>query len=257
MLTFRIIPCLDVRNRRVTKGVKFQNNVDLGDPVEMAARYYEDGCDELVVYDITASAERRPIDIGIVRDVASVVRIPFAVGGGISSLEDMRRVLLAGAEKVSVNSLAIANPQVIAEGSRAFGAQCIVLGMDPVRTPDVARFPSGYEVTARGFRVRTGLDAVEWAKRAVDLGAGEIVVNSVDADGTRAGFDLEITRKIADAVGVPVIASGGAGNPGHLEAAWRDGHADAAIVAGMLHTGEWTVSGLKAAMRGVPLRMPR
>lgn len=254
MLKFRIIPCLDVRNRRVTKGVKFQNNVDLGDPVEMALRYYEDGCDELVVYDITASAERRPIDIGIVEDVAKVIRIPFAVGGGISSLEDMRRVLLAGAEKVSVNSLALANPQIISEGSRAFGAQCIVLGMDPVATPDFARFPSGYEVTARGFRVRTGLDAVEWAKRAADLGAGEIVVNSVDADGTRAGFDLDITRKIADAVGVPVIASGGAGNPGHLADAYRLGHADAAIVAGMIHSGEYTISSIKAAMEGVPLR---
>ena len=254
MLKFRIIPCLDVRNRRVTKGVKFQNNVDLGDPVEMALRYYEDGCDELVVYDITASAERRPIDIGIVEDVAKVIRIPFAVGGGISSLEDMRRVLLAGAEKVSVNSLALANPQIIAEGSRAFGAQCIVLGMDPVATPDFGRFPSGYEVTARGFRVRTGLDAVEWAKRAADLGAGEIVVNSVDADGTRAGFDLDITRKIADAVGVPVIASGGAGNPQHLADAYRIGHADAAIVAGMIHTGEYTISSIKAAMEGVPLR---
>lgn len=254
MLKFRIIPCLDVRNRRVTKGVKFQNNVDLGDPVEMALRYYEDGCDELVVYDITASAERRPIDIGIVEDVAKVIRIPFAVGGGISSLDDMRRVLLAGAEKVSVNSLALANPQIIAEGSRAFGAQCIVLGMDPVATPDFSRFPSGYEVTARGFRVRTGLDAVEWAKRAADLGAGEIVVNSVDADGTRAGFDLDITRKIADAVGVPVIASGGAGNPQHLADAYRFGHADAAIVAGMIHTGEYTISSIKAAMEGVPLR---
>lgn len=254
MLTFRIIPCLDVRNRRVTKGVKFQNNIDLGDPVEMASRYYEDGCDELVVYDITASAERRPIDIGIVREVAAAVRIPFAVGGGISSLEDMRRVLLAGAEKVSVNSLAIANPSIIGDGARAFGAQCIVLGMDPVRTDDLVRFPSGYEVTARGFRVRTGLDAVEWAKRAAGLGAGEIVVNSVDADGTRAGFDLEITRKIADAVSVPVIASGGAGTPAHLVEAWRNGHADAAIVAGMLHTGEWTIKSIKAAMDGVPLR---
>ena len=255
MLTFRIIPCLDVRNRRVTKGVKFQNNVDLGDPVEMALRYYEDGCDELVVYDITASAERRPIDIGIVRDVAKVVRIPFAVGGGISSLDDMQRVLLAGAEKVSVNSLAVANPAIIGEGARAFGSQCIVLGMDPVANPDAARFPSGYEITTRGFRVRTGMDAVEWAKRAVDLGAGEIVVNSVDADGTRAGFDLAVTRRIADAVGVPVIASGGAGCPEHLVQAYRDGHADAAIVAGMLHTGDYTIRQIKAEMRGVPLRL--
>lgn len=255
MLTFRIIPCLDVRDRRVTKGVKFQNNIDLGDPVEMAARYYDDGCDELVVYDITASAERRPIDIGIVRDVAKVVRIPFAVGGGISSLDDMQRVLLAGAEKVSVNSLAVANPSIIADGARAFGSQCIVLGMDPVASPDRERFPSGYELTTRGFRVRTGIDAVEWAKRAADLGAGEIVVNSVDADGTRAGFDLGITRLVADAVGVPVIASGGAGRPSHLEDAYRLGHADAAIVAGMIHTGDYTISRIKAEMRGVPLRV--
>lgn len=254
MLTFRIIPCLDVRNRRVTKGVKFQNNVDLGDPVEMALRYYEDGCDELVVYDITASAERRPIDIGIVADVAKVVRIPFAVGGGISSLDDMQRVLLAGAEKVSVNSLAVANPSIISDGARAFGSQCIVLGMDPVRTDDLARFPSGYEITTRGFRVRTGMDAVEWARRAAGLGAGEIVVNSVDADGTRAGFDLDITRRIADAVNVPVIASGGAGKPSHLSDAYSAGHADAAIVAGMIHTGEYTISRIKAEMRGVPLR---
>ncbi|MBR3085452.1 MAG: imidazole glycerol phosphate synthase subunit HisF [Kiritimatiellae bacterium] len=254
MLTFRIIPCLDVRNRRVTKGVKFQNNVDLGDPVEMALRYYEDGCDELVVYDITASAEHRPIDIGIVADVAKVVRIPFAVGGGISSLDDMQRVLLAGAEKVSVNSLAVANPSIISDGARAFGSQCIVLGMDPVRTDDLARFPSGYEITTRGFRLRTGMDAVEWARRAAGLGAGEIVVNSVDADGTRAGFDLDITRRIADAVNVPVIASGGAGKPSHLSDAYSAGHADAAIVAGMIHTGEYTISRIKAEMRGVPLR---
>lgn len=254
MLTFRIIPCLDIRNRRVTKGVKFQNNVDLGDPVEMALRYYEDGCDELVVYDITASAERRPIDIAIVEDVAKVVRIPFAVGGGISSLNDMQRVLLAGAEKVSVNSLAVTNPSIITEGANAFGAQCIVLGMDPVANPDFSRFPSGYEITTRGFRVRTGMDAVEWAKRAADMGAGEIVVNSVDADGTRAGFDLSITRKIADAVSVPVIASGGAGKPEHLSQAYLEGHADAAIVAGMIHTNDYTISSIKAAMKGVPLR---
>jgi cyclase len=257
MLTFRVIPCLDVRDRRVTKGVKFQNNIDLGDPVEMAARYYEDGCDELVVYDITASAERRPIDIGIVRDVARVVRIPFAVGGGISNLDDMQRVLLAGAEKVSVNSLAVARPEVIAEGARAFGTQCIVLGMDPVATPDKTRFPSGYEITTRGFRVRTGMDAVEWAKRAEGLGAGEIVVNSVDADGTRAGFELEITRKIAEAVPVPVVASGGAGCPAHVVEAFTAAKADAAIVAGMVHTGEYTIRQVKEALHaaGVPTRL--
>ena len=186
MLKYRIIPCLDVINRRVTKGVKFKDNVDLGDPVELARRYYEDGADELVVYDITASAERRPIDIDMIRQVAEVVRIPFAVGGGIASLADMERVLEAGAEKISVNSLAVKNPTLIAEGVKAFGSQCIVLGMDPIAVADTKTFPSGYEITTRGFRERSGKDAIDWAKQAVDLGVGEIVVNSVDADGTRS-----------------------------------------------------------------------
>src|SRR5512136_754243 len=176
MLTKRIIPCLDVRNKKVTKGVKFQNNIDLGDPVEMAVTYSDGGCDELVFYDITASAERRPIDIDMVAEVARAIRIPFAVGGGIATLDDMYRVLLAGAEKVSVNSLAVQKPDLIAEGAKAFGSQCIVLGMDPVKTDD-PRFPSGYEVTTRGFRERTGLDALAWAKQAEELGVGEIVVN--------------------------------------------------------------------------------
>jgi cyclase len=257
MLTRRIIPCLDIIRRRVTKGVKFQRNADLGDPVEMAARYYEQGCDELVFYDITASAEGRPIDIEMVRAVARAVRVPFAVGGGIATLDDMSRVLWAGAEKVSVNSLAVERPEIIAEGARAFGSQCIVLGMDPVAHDDRARFPSGYEVTTRGFRTRTGLDAVAWARRAAALGVGEIVVNSVDADGTRAGFDLRITRLVADAVPVPVVASGGAGRPAHLAAAFVEGHADAAIVAGMLHSGEWTIGAIKRelAAAGVPVRL--
>ena len=192
----------------------------------------------------------------MVREVARAVRIPFAVGGGIATLDDIARVLLAGAEKVSVNSLAVARPEIIAEGARAFGAQCIVLGMDPAAHPDRARFPSGYEVTTRGFRVRTGLDAVAWARRAADLGAGEIVVNSVDADGTRAGFDLPLTRRIADAVPVPVVASGGAGCADHLRAAYAEGHADAAIVAGLLHTGETTIAQLKQALAaaGIPMR---
>jgi len=256
MLKKRVIPCLDVRQGRVTKGVKFKNNVDLGDPVEMAVRYSDGGADELVFYDITASAERRPIDIGMVESVAQAIRIPFAVGGGISSVADMERVILAGAEKISVNSLAVRNPQVIAEGAAAFGRQCVVLGMDPVKSANPS-CPSGYEVTTRGFREFTGMDAVEWAKRAADLGAGEIVVNSVDADGTRAGFELEITRKIADAVCVPVVASGGAGRPEHLVTVFREARADAAIVAGMVHSGEFTIAGIKEMMfaAGIPTRM--
>ncbi len=254
MLRKRIIPCLDVRGGRVTKGVKFKNNIDLGDPVEMAVRYSGGGADELVFYDITASAERRPIDIGMVAAVAEAVRIPFAVGGGISCVADMERVILAGAEKISVNSLAVRNPGIIAEGAKAFGRQCIVLGMDPVRS---ARAPSGYEITTRGFREFTGMDAVEWAKRAADLGAGEIVVNSVDADGTRAGFELEITGLVARAVGVPVVASGGAGRPEDFTEVFRKASADAAIVAGMIHSGEWTIAQIKERMKldGVPVRM--
>ena len=254
MLTKRVIPCLDVRNGRVTKGVKFKNNVDLGDPVEMAVRYSEGGADELVFYDITASAERRPIDIGMVTAVAKAVRIPFAVGGGLSTVADMERVILAGAEKVSVNSLAVRTPEVIAEGAAVFGAQCIVLGMDPVKS---ARCPCGYEITTRGFREFTGLDAVEWAKRAADLGAGEIVVNSVDADGTRAGFELCVTRLVAEAVNVPVVASGGAGRPEHFVTAFREAKADAAIVAGMIHSGDCEIADIKRVMAaaGIPTRL--
>lgn len=254
MLTKRIIPCMDVMRGRVTKGVRFANNIDLGDPVEMSVGYSDGGADELVFYDITASAEKRPIDIGVVGAVAAAVHIPFAVGGGIASVADMERVILAGAEKVSVNSLAIENPEILKEGAQVFGRQCIVLGMDPVRNE---KMPCGYEITARGFRVRTGMDALEWARRAVDLGAGEIVVNSVDADGTRAGFELEITRKVALAVGVPVVASGGAGRPEHFVTVFREAAADAAIVAGMVHTGEYTITGIKQAMQaaGIPTRM--
>ncbi|MEI6971062.1 MAG: imidazole glycerol phosphate synthase subunit HisF [bacterium] len=256
MLTKRIIPCLDIREKKVTKGVQFRDNVVLGDPVEMAVRYYEDGCDELVVYDITASAERRPIDIEMVKEVARAIFIPFAVGGGISGLEDMSRALLAGAEKISVNSLAVAKPHIIAEGAKAFGSQCIVLGMDPVRAGDRERFPSGYEITVRGFREHTGLDALEWAKRAVDLGCGEIVVNSVDADGSGRGYEIDLTRMIADSVGVPVVASGGASRPEHLAQVLTDGHADAAIIAGMIHRGEYTISQIKKELvdLGVPVR---
>jgi len=257
MLTRRIIPCLDIHHRRVTKGVKFQNNIDLGDPVEMASRYSEEGCDELVFYDITASAERRAIDIEMVREVARAIHIPFAVGGGIATVDDMSRVLLAGAEKISVNSLAVKNPTLISDGARAFGSQCVVLGMDPVRAEDSARFPSGYEITVRGFRERTGRDALAWAREAVDRGAGEIVVNSVDADGTRTGFELHLTRLIAESVGVPVVASGGAGTPAHLVDVFNIAHADAAIVAGMIHTREYRIPQIKAdlATAGIAVRL--
>lgn len=256
MLTKRIIPCLDIHDKKVTKGVKFKNNVILGDPVAMAARYYEDGCDELVLYDITASAERRPIDIAMVAEVAHAIRIPFAVGGGIATLADMSRVLLAGAEKVSVNSLAVRNPDMIAQGARAFGSQCIVLGMDPLAVNDPEHCPSGYEITTRGFRERTGMDALAWARRAVDLGVGEIVVNSIDADGTRAGFEIALTKLIAENVSVPVVASGGAGNAQHLANVFQQAHADAAIIAGMIHTGDTTIPAIKAelAAAGIPIR---
>ena len=241
----RIIPCLDVIDRRVTKGVKFQNNIDLGDPVELAREYYLDGADELVVYDITASAQKRKIDIGMVRDVAQAIHIPFAVGGGIANLADMEAVLDAGAEKVSINSPAVADPNIIAEGNRAFGRQCIVLGIDPVANPDRERFPSGFEITVRGFRERTGIDALEWAKRCEQLGVGEIVVNSVDRDGTREGFELDITGQIAKAVQIPVVASGGAGNAAHLSEVFLKTEVSAAIIAGILHSGEYTITNLK------------
>ena len=256
MLTKRIIPCLDVRDKKVTKGVKFQNNVILGDAVALAAKYYDEGCDELVFYDITASAERRPIDLEMVHEVARAIHIPFAVGGGISNLADMARVLLAGAEKVSVNSLAVVNPQIIADGAKAFGSQCIVLGMDPVRVEHDPRFPSGYEITTRGFRERTGMDALAWAKRAEELGVGEIVVNSVDADGTRNGFEVALTRLIAENVRIPVVASGGAGRPSHLVEVFVEGKADAAIIAGMIHTGEYTLPQIKQDLiaAGIPIR---
>jgi cyclase len=255
MLSKRVIVCLDVRNGKVTKGVKFAGNVDLGDPVEMGAQYYREGVDELVFYDIMASAEKRPIDIAMVRAVARKVFIPFSVGGGIRDLDDMRAVLLAGAEKVSVNSLAVQNPDIIAHGARAFGKQCIVLGMDAKKS-SAPGLPSGYEVYVQGGRKAMGIDAVEWAKRAVALGVGEICVNSIDADGTQDGYELTLTRLIADSVDVPVIASGGAGVPRHLAEVFAQGHADAGLVASMVHYGTWSIPAIKAelALAGIPVR---
>ncbi|MEN9360009.1 MAG: hypothetical protein RL095_1544 [Verrucomicrobiota bacterium] len=248
MLNKRVIVCLDVRNGKVTKGVKFEGNVDIGDPVEMGRGYAESGVDELVFYDITASAEGRPIDLEMVRRVAAEVFIPFSVGGGIRDENDMRAVLLAGAEKVSVNSLAVRKPQIISAGAEIYGRQCVVLGMDVRRTQDPA-FPSGLQVVVKGGREPTAVDAVDWARRAEDLGAGEICVNSIDADGTKEGYDLLATRLIADAVEIPVIASGGAGTPAHLAAVLKETRAEAALVASMVHYGTYSIPQIKEELR--------
>jgi cyclase len=253
MLTKRLIICLDVHNKKVTKGVKFQNNVEIGDPILMGAEYARLGVDELVFYDITASAENRPIDLELVRDIAKNVFIPFAVGGGIRNLEDMRAVLLAGAEKVSVNSLAVLKPEIISQGALAFGNQCIVLGMDARFVGISEEFPSGYEVVIQGGRKPMGLDAVEWAKKAVDLGAGEICVNSIDADGTKAGYELKLTDLISQAVSVPVIASGGAGTPEHICDLFTQTGADAALVASMVHYGTYSIAQIKETMQNAQL----
>ncbi|MFH0910680.1 MAG: imidazole glycerol phosphate synthase subunit HisF [Planctomycetota bacterium] len=257
MLSKRLIVCLDVRDRKVTKGVRFQGNVEVGDPVEMAEQYYRDGADELVFYDITASAEARPIDIRMVEEVAKRIFIPFSVGGGVRDLEDVRAVLLAGAEKVSVNSLAVRNPRIIAEGARAFGRQCMVLGMDVIRREGSDRWPSGYEVVTEGGRAPAGLDMLAWARRAEALGAGEICLNSIDADGTTEGYEIRATRMVSDAVSIPVIASGGAGTPGHILKVLTEGHADTALVASMVHFLGYTCRGIRdeLARGGVKMRM--
>ena len=257
MLSKRLIICLDVRDGKTTKGVRFEGNVDIGNPVEMALEYSNEGGDELVFYDITASAERRDIMIGVVREVAARVFIPFSVGGGLRTLDDMRRTLLAGAEKVSLNSAAVRNPDVIREGARAFGSQCVVLGMDALFVGRSDKIPSGYEVVIDGGRKHMGMDAIEWAKQAEDLGAGEICLNSIDADGTKGGYELTVTRMMSDAVTIPLIASGGAGTPQHLVDVLTEGHADAALIASMVHYGEYSIRQIKEHMHtnGVKTRM--
>lgn len=254
MFQKRVVVCLDVKDGRTTKGVRFLDNRDVGDPVEMAERYYREGADELVFYDITASAENRNLMLDIVHETARRIFIPFCVGGGIGSLEQMRRVILAGAEKVSLNTRAVQNPQLIAEGARAFGSQCVVLGMDAARDPQL---PSGYRVYINGGRTPTDWDAVAWARRAVELGAGEIVVNSIDADGTRSGYEISLTRQISQAVGVPVVASGGGGEPEHLLQVFTEGQADAALIASMVHYGLYSLRQIKEylAERAVPVRL--
>ncbi|MBO4319184.1 MAG: imidazole glycerol phosphate synthase subunit HisF [Treponema sp.] len=253
MLKKRIIICLDVKDGRTTKGIKFQNNIDIGDPVEMAAEYYRQGVDELVFYDIMASARGRGPILDLISRVASQVFIPFCVGGGIGTIDDIRSTILAGAEKVSLNSQAVKHPELISEGARIFGNQCIVLAMDAARDD---KMPNGYRVYLNGGRVATDLDALEWAIKGVKLGAGEIVLNSIDADGTRDGYELNLTRMISEAVNVPVIASGGGGTPAHLTKVLTEGKADAALIASMVHSGNHTVSGIKKALDedGVPVR---
>ena len=255
MLSKRLISCLDVRDGKLAKSVKFVNTRDIGDPVASARRYYEDGIDELVFYDITASSDNRGIMLDVVSNVAAQVFIPFSVGGGLRTVEDCSRVLLAGAEKVNVNTAAVSNPGLIADAAKAFGAQCVVLSMDVLAVSASTSVPSGYEIVTHGGRTRPGLDAIEWAKRGEGLGAGELVVNSIDADGTKEGYELTLTRAIADAVGIPVIASGGGGNPQHLVDVLTVGHADAALVASMLHYGEYTVGQIKEYLREHGIRI--
>ena len=257
MLSKRLISCLDVRDGKLAKSVRFVNTKDIGDPVSTAKRYYNDGIDELVFYDITASSDNRGIMLDVVSSVAAQVFIPFSVGGGLRTVKDCAEVLLAGAEKVNVNTAAVANPGIIAEAAHAFGVQCVVLSMDVLKTGISADLPSGYEIVTHGGRNRTNSDAIEWAKRGEALGAGELVVNSIDADGTKNGYEIDLTKAIAEAVTIPVIASGGGGRPQHLVDVLTKGRADAALVASMLHYGEYTVRQIKEYLRsqGIRVRM--
>ena len=257
MLAKRIIPCLDVTGGRVVKGVNFVELRDAGDPVEIAARYNEQGADELTFLDITATSDGRDLILPIIEAVASQVFIPLTVGGGVRTVEDVRRLLNAGADKVSFNSAAVANPQVIHDASQKYGAQCIVVAIDAKRRTgsDPAGEP-GWDVYTHGGRKNTGLDAVEWAREMVARGAGEILLTSMDRDGTKSGFDLELTRQVSDAVGVPVIASGGVGSLQHLSDGIKIGGADAVLAASIFHYGEFTVGEAKAllARDGIPVR---
>ncbi|MDO4615323.1 MAG: imidazole glycerol phosphate synthase subunit HisF [Lachnospiraceae bacterium] len=241
MLAKRIIPCLDVNGGRVVKGVNFVNLVDAGDPVEVARAYNEEGADELVFLDITASSDKRKTVVDMVRAVAEQVFIPFTVGGGINSVDDMREILREGADKVSINTSAVKNPELIREGALKFGNQCIVVAIDAKRRAD----GTGWNVYVKGGREDTGLDAVEWARKAVSLGAGEILLTSMDCDGTKGGYDLELTRAVSDAVSVPVIASGGAGKLEDFYTALTEGGADAALAASLFHYKELEIEEVK------------
>jgi imidazole glycerol-phosphate synthase subunit HisF len=257
MLSKRLVVCLDVRRGKLAKSIKFAGTKDIGDPVAKARQYYEGGADELVFYDITASRENRDIMIEFVEEAASQIFIPFSVGGGIRSVKDAAKLRNAGAEKVNVNTAAVKRPRLITEIAEAIGSQSTVLSMDVRRvipTPDIT---SGYEIVINGGITPTGIDALRWAKKGEELGAGELVINSIDADGTKDGYELKLTRMMADAVGIPVIASGGAGKPEHLYDVLTEGHADAALVASIVHYGEYTFRQLKEYLhgRGIKVRM--
>jgi cyclase len=253
MLAKRIIPCLDVTGGRVVKGVNFVELRDAGDPVEIAARYNEQGADELTFLDITATSDGRDLILHIIEAVAAQVFIPLTVGGGVRTVDDVRRLLNAGADKVSFNSAAVAHPQVIRDASAKYGAQCIVVAIDAKARAD----GGGWDVYTHGGRKNTGLDAVAWARQMAEHGAGEILLTSMDRDGTKSGFDLALTRAVSDAVSVPVIASGGVGNLDHLADGIQKGGADAVLAASIFHYGEYTVGQAKALMasRGIPVRI--
>ncbi|MGQ9364868.1 imidazole glycerol phosphate synthase subunit HisF [Azospirillum sp. ST 5-10] len=251
MMKMRVIPCLDVKDGRVVKGVNFVDLIDAGDPVEQARVYDREGADELTFLDITASHENRDTIFDVVRRTAEQVFMPLTVGGGVRTVEDIRKLLLAGADKVSINTAAVHRPEFVREGAEKFGSQCIVVAIDAKRTG-----PERWEVFTHGGRKETGLDAVEWARRMAAYGAGEILLTSMDRDGTKSGFDLALTRAVADAVRVPVIASGGVGTLDHLVEGIRDGHATAVLAASIFHFGTYTVGEAKAALAraGIPVR---
>ena len=263
MLAKRIIPCLDVKDGRVVKGIHFVQLRDAGDPVELAEAYNQAGADELVFLDITASSDRRDILIDVVERTARKVFIPLCVGGGVRSVADARRILLAGADKVSVNTAAVERPELITELSEEFGAQAVVLAIDARRlpTPEAHTSPAslGWNVFTYGGRRDTGLDAIDWARRGESLGAGEILLTSMDRDGTQAGFDCELTRSVSQATNIPVIASGGGGKPEDFVEVLQQGRADAALAASIFHYGTYSVAGLKEILRaqGIPVRIPR
>ncbi len=257
MLSKRLIVCLDVRSGKLAKSIKFVDTRDIGDPIAKARQYYEDGVDELVFYDITASRENRDIMIQFVEAVASQIFIPFSVGGGIRSVADATKLRNAGAEKVNINTAAVKRKSLITEIAQAIGSQSTILSMDVRRVARTRSIPSGYEIVVNDGTTPTGMDALAWAKTGEALGAGELVVNSIDADGVKQGYELKLTRMIADTVRIPVIASGGAGKPEHLYEALTEGHADGAIVASIVHYGEYTCRQLKEYLHnhGVKVRM--